>query len=450
MPRVFDGPSTGKRSRMNTLRAMGARMGGVIRATRAYFAVVPFVIPLLLISTSETPSAAEQVVHRFQKPPIDFASAGAHVAIPLPRHPGYVTVERGDTLDVLLESCGIDRAEANRIIPTIGRSVDLRSLRPGQMLRYLRDPDGSTQEVELLVTGWGRVRARRAEPGSSFAVEAVEETPVRIEGVVSGTIETSLWDAVVAAGEHPSVVGQLVDVFQWDVDFFGLQRGDGFSFAVEKRYVGPDFVGYGPIVAARFRHRGETYEAFHFEQEYGVGGYYTADGTPVRKQFLKSPLKFSRITSGFSHKRFHPVLKRFRPHYGVDYGAPSGTPVMSTADGVVTFVGRGSGEGNWIRVRHSSKIETAYLHLSRFAPNIRKGTKVRQGEVIGFVGATGLATAPHLDYRVRESGKWINPVGLRSITLDRLRGKTLREFESVVADRMSRLPGEQDLLVAGR
>lgn len=434
---------------MKTLRAMGARLGGVIRATRAYYAVVPLVIPLLLISMPESPSAAEQPSLPLQKPPIDFVSADLHAAIPLPRHPGYVTIERGDTLDVLLESCGVARAEVSRIIPWIGRSVNLRSLRPGQMLRYLRDPDGTTQEVELLVTGWGRVRARREEPGRDFTVEAVEETPVQIEGVVSGTIQSSLWEAIVAAGEHPGVVSQLVDVFQWDVDFFGLQRGDAFSFAVEKRYVGPDFVGYGPIVAARFRHRGQTYEAFHFESKAGTSGYYTANGTPVRKQFLKSPLKYSRITSGFSHRRFHPVLKRFRPHYGVDYGAPTGTPVMSTADGVVSFAGRGNGEGNWIRIRHSSKIETGYLHLSKFAPGIRKGAKVTQGQVIGYVGATGLATAPHLDYRVRDNGKWINPTGLRSITPDPLRGNSLREFTSAVAERMSRLPGEEPQ-VAGK
>src|SRR6185295_16962917 len=189
-------------------------------------------------------------------------------------------------------------------------------------------------------------------------------------------------------------------------------------------------IGYGPITAARFTHRGVTYQAFRHDMEDGRAGYYGATGTPLRKQFLKAPLKFSRVTSGFTKRRFHPVLKYFRPHYGIDYGAPIGTPVMTTADGVVVEARYKTGEGNFIRIRHSSRIETCYLHLSRYAKGLKPGTKVTQGDVIGYVGMTGLATGPHLDYRVSDGGKWLDPLQLKSITPDPLHGESLRRFRA--------------------
>jgi murein DD-endopeptidase MepM/ murein hydrolase activator NlpD len=180
----------------------------------------------------------------------------------------------------------------------------------------------------------------------------------------------------------------------------------------------------------------------------GRPGYYGASGTPMRKQFLKAPLQFSRVTSGFTKKRFHPVLKYFRPHYGVDYGAPTGTPVMTTADGVVVEARFKPAEGNFVRIRHSSKIDTCYLHLSRFRKGLKKGDVVTQGDIVGYVGMTGLATGPHLDYRVSENGKWLDPLKLKSITPDPLRADSLRRFRANVARLKPRLiapkgPGQE-------
>src|SRR6185369_3070079 len=203
-------------------------------------------------------------------------------------------------------------------------------------------------------------------------------------------------------------------------------------------YAGTDAIGYGPITAARFLHEGDTYQAFRCDSG-DHAGYYAANGTPLRKQFLRAPLAFTRITSSFSNRRFHPILHMFRPHHGVDYGAPVGTPVMTTADGTVVEATYNRGEGNFVRIRHSSRIETSYLHLSRFAKGIRPGKKVVQGEVIGYVGATGLATGPHLDYRVSDNGTWLNPLQLKSITPDPLRGASLQEFRGNVARLMPRL-----------
>lgn len=436
---------------MKNLRAVGVRLGGVLKATRAYYAFVPLAIPLLIFSVSDGKAPATPLdPPSFNKPPIDFLAALEAPAAPLPTHQGYLVVERGDTLDVLLEACGLGRPEASYLVEAFSRSVDPRSLKPGQVIRYEKEADGSTRSVELMVKGWGSVRAERdpAQLGQ-FAVQSVQAPATSVETVVTGEIESSLWEAVTRTGESPQLVPLLVDVFQWDVDFFQLQRGDRFSLIAEKKYVGTDFVGYGPVRAARFEQKGDLYEAFWFEARAGEGGYYTRGGTPVRKQFLKSPVKFSRITSGYTKRRYHPVLKTFRPHYGVDYGAPVGTPVMSTADGVVTFAGRGKGEGNWIRIRHSSRMETAYLHLSKFASGIRKGTRVKQGDVIAYVGMTGLSSGPHLDYRVRDGGSWINPLKVKSITPDPLRGDALRRFRAAVDERLPRLGGEQTL-VAGK
>jgi murein DD-endopeptidase MepM/ murein hydrolase activator NlpD len=260
-----------------------------------------------------------------------------------------------------------------------------------------------------------------------------------VESDVSATIDRSLYEALREQGEGPQLVQQLIDVFQWDIDFFELQKGDSFSLVVSKQYSGTDLLGYGPVKAARFTHRGTTYEAFRHESDDGRGGYYGSSGTPLRKQFLKAPLKFTRITSGFTKKRFHPVLKYFRPHNGIDYGAPIGTPVMTTADGVVVEARYKPGEGNFIRVRHSSRYDTCYLHLSRFAKGLKRGTRVTQGDVIGYVGMTGLATGPHLDYRVSENGKWLNPLQLKSITPDPLRGGSLTRFRANVARLLPRL-----------
>ncbi|HUP66203.1 MAG TPA: peptidoglycan DD-metalloendopeptidase family protein [Thermoanaerobaculia bacterium] len=424
-------------------------MGGALRATRAYYAVVPLAIPLLIFTLSDRP--ARSAPSPSDKPAIDFLAPPSEPA-PLPSHRGYVTVEPGDTLDVVMEACGLDRSEVSFLVSAISREFDPRRLRSGQMVRYLRDADGTTREVELFINGRGSLVGRRSSSQPNlFEVELLEAPETRVQAVISAEIESSLWESLVSAGENPLIVVQLQDVFQWDIDFFRLQRGDWFSVVAEKRFVGLDFVGYGPILAARFHHYGQTFEAFRFERPDGTAGYYTANGRPVRKQFLKSPLKFSRVTSKFTHRRYHPVLKTFRPHYGVDYGAPTGTPVMTTADGVVSFIGKGRGEGNWIRIRHNSQTETAYLHLSRFAKGLKKGSKVVQGDVIGYVGSTGLSTAPHLDYRVRERGTWIDPLKLRSLTPDPLRGDSLRQFEAAVAERLLKLwTGASSLIAENR
>lgn len=424
---------------MKTLRAFGERLGGVVKRPRVYAALaLPLAVPLFIAAVREQPEFGLST-RATMVPPLSlrYHDLRKPFTATLPEHSLVLTIEKNDTLDKILTAGGLSRGESAMLATELSKSIDVRRLRPGHMVRFHYDETGTVDALQMKVTGWGEVQALRN--GATFDVRAQAATIRDVETTISATIRRSLYEALQDAGEGPQVAQQLIDIFQWDIDFFELRKGDSFSFTVSKTYAGPDLVGYGPVTAARFTHRGNTYEAFRHEMADGRAGYYAATGTPLRKQFLKAPLKFPRVTSGFTKKRFHPVLKYFRPHYGVDYGAPVGTPVMSTADGVVLEARYSGGEGNFVRIRHSSRIETSYLHLSRFAKGIKRGTKVMQGDVIGYVGKTGLATGPHLDYRVSDNGKWLDPLKLKSITPDPLRGESLRRFRAGVARLQPRL-----------
>jgi murein DD-endopeptidase MepM/ murein hydrolase activator NlpD len=424
---------------MKKSRALGGRLGGVIKRPRAYVALaLPLAIPLFLAAVRSQPELGGPADPSALKPPsLRYSELRQPLRAELPEHSLILTVEKNDTLDKLLGAGGLSRSDSAQLTNELSKAIDVRRLRPGQLIRFHYDQTGSVDAVQMKVTGWGDVGAVRNANG--FAVTTQQATIKEVETAVSASIRSSLYEALREQGEGPQLVQQLVDVFQWDIDFFELRKGDSFSLVVKKQYSGADLIGYGPVTAARFTHRGTTYEAFRHEQPDGRAGYYAAAGTPLRKQFLKAPVKFTRITSGFTKKRFHPVLKYFRPHYGIDYGAPTGTPVMTTADGVVVEARYKPAEGNFIRIRHSSRYDTCYLHLSRFAKGLKKGAKVNQGDVIGYVGMTGLATGPHLDYRVSENGKWLNPLQLKSITPDPLRGASLTRFRANVARLLPRL-----------
>ncbi|GAC1437686.1 MAG: M23 family metallopeptidase [Thermoanaerobaculia bacterium] len=405
-----------------------------------FAAALPVAIPLVLAAVAMEPSP--RVMPRnataMSLLPVRYSDLAPQAPAQLPEHSVMLTIEEDDTLDGVLVAGGLSRRDASLLTHAFARSVDVRRLRPGNMVRFHYGSPERIDAVQLRLAGWGRVDAER-KPDGTFAVTPHPSKQLTIATTVSADIDSSLYEALRGAGEQPPLVQQLIDVFQWDIDFFSLQKGDSFSLVVEKKFAGADLVGYGPVLAARFVHDGRPYEAFRHEMPNGTAGYYARSATPLRKQFLKAPLKFTRITSGFSRRRFHPVLHYFRAHHGVDYGAPVGTPVMSTADGVVTQTGRDRGEGNFIRIRHTSRMETMYMHLSRFANGIKRGTKVTQGDVIGYVGATGLVTGPHLDYRVNDGGQWLDPLKLKSITPDPLSGDSLRRYKNSVASLLPRL-----------
>jgi murein DD-endopeptidase MepM/ murein hydrolase activator NlpD len=319
-------------------------------------------------------------------------------------------LSRGDTLGSVLQGFGVEPAASRQIIGSVSEYTNVRRLRAGDTYTAYLSADRTLKALELEIPARGTVRVDQASDGWRAAWHPYRR---RVEAQVAhGVVEGPFEAAVAVAGAPRSLAYSLADVFRWDIDFNrDLRRGDEFEVLYELVYLDDRPAGVGNVLAASYTSGGRTLEAYR----YGDGGYYDDEGRPLKKMFLRSPLKFSRITSRFSLHRFHPILKRYMPHYGVDYGAPTGTPVHVTANGVVQFVGRSRGGGNMVKVRHSNGYLTGYLHLSRFARGVHRGVRVAQGQVVGYVGSTGLATASHLDYRVRHNGRWINPLSLRSV-----------------------------------
>ncbi|MDZ7759369.1 MAG: peptidoglycan DD-metalloendopeptidase family protein [Desulfovermiculus sp.] len=264
--------------------------------------------------------------------------------------------------------------------------------------------------------------------------------------VVDGTVRSSLFKAVTDQGEAPVLAIKLADIFAWDIDFIrDIREDDSFRLVVEKRYRKEEFSGYGPIVAAQFTNQGRAYQAFLFSTQDGRTEYFNAQGQAVRKAFLKAPLNFTRISSGYTHRRKHPILNVVRPHLGIDYAAPRGTPVKSVADGVVIARAYERGGGNYIKIRHPNGYITLYMHLSKFRSGIRKGVKVSQGQTIGYVGSTGLSTGPHLDYRVKKNGSYINPLKIDSQPASPVPEKEMARFQQAISPLQAVLEGKNPL-----
>ena len=255
---------------------------------------------------------------------------------------------------------------------------------------------------------------------------------VRIQAV-RVNIRSSLSGAVASAGESRELASRVAGIFAWDVDFLrDIRAGDSFSVVVEKRFRKDKFVGYGKILAAEIVNQGTTYKAYRYETSKGVFGYFDENGKSLQKGFLRAPLAYMRISSRFTYRRFHPVLRRYRPHTGVDYAAPRGTPIHSVASGVVLQRGYNRFSGKFVRIRHNNGMETLYNHMSSFAPGLGVGSHVPQGRMIGRVGSTGIATGPHLDFRMYRNGVPIDPLSVKTIYADPVPSRKIADFRAVV------------------
>jgi murein DD-endopeptidase MepM/ murein hydrolase activator NlpD len=318
-------------------------------------------------------------------------------------------IRRGDTIGSVLARLGVDDPEALVFLRTNPAARPLYQLRPGKPLSVETDDEGRLINLRFVTADGERLSIARN--GDALTAQTAP-APAEIRWKMAvGEIRSSLFGAADAAGLPDVVTLQMADVFAGDIDFYqDLRRGDRFTVVYEMRYVDGEPVGAGRIVAAEFENRGRTMRAFLWRAEDGGENYYTQDGAPLRKAFLRSPMEFSRVTSGFSNARFHPIMQDWRAHKGVDYAAPTGTPVRATGNAKVTFAGRQNGYGNVIELRHQGAFSTLYAHLSRLAPQVRNGARVAQGEVIGYVGQTGWATGPHLHYEFRVGGEQRNPL----------------------------------------
>ncbi|OGS35998.1 MAG: hypothetical protein A2293_06245 [Elusimicrobia bacterium RIFOXYB2_FULL_49_7] len=278
----------------------------------------------------------------------------------------------------------------------------------------------------------------------------IRPRPLRKERVtLAGILQSSLYEAMAKAGERPELVINLIDIFAWDINWFvDPQVGDTFKLIFEKVYSDEEFMGYGKILSAYYKNREKPYRAYYFSPDSTVADYFDAQGVSLRKSMLKAPLAYRRISSRFSRSRFHPILKCRRPHLGVDYAASTGTPVKAAGDGRVLFAGVKGGYGKCVHLRHFNSYTTMYGHLSGFVSALRSGKTVKQGEVIGFVGSTGLSSGPHLDYRVKRGNQFVNPLTLSAPPVGKVPAKWRSDFLSLVERQDAALalsPTEEEL-----
>ena len=356
-----------------------------------------------------------------------------------------VEVRPGDTLVQALGRAGVGARAAAELSTLFTRNgVELKKLRPGDALEVSWTHRGEPIEVRYAPSAWVRFSAVRW--GRSWAITRAETRPdVRVEAV-RGEVRRSLFEAIDALGESPQLVVAMVEIFESDFDFTADTRvGDRFRLLVEKRYAGDSFVNYGRILVAQYVSAGRVLSGVGWVPERpGRDAFYDLDGRSLKKSFLKSPLEFTRITSGFTYARPHPILGGVRPHLAIDYAAPVGTPVRAVADGVVTAAGWDGGNGVSVTIRHRSGYATMYNHLSKIDASVRRGVRVHQRQVIGYVGATGLATGPHLDYRVSKHGQFVNPLSERFIPGEPIgaaqRGRFLERAHTMIGQLEAQAP----------
>jgi murein DD-endopeptidase MepM/ murein hydrolase activator NlpD len=319
-------------------------------------------------------------------------------------------VRRDDTLASLVRRLNISNTEAMDFLHRNANASALSSqLRPGHFIRAQVNQDGELLWLEYEIDSNTTLKIEHTTSG--YQAETVALSVETQQLLKSAEINSSLFAATDAAGIPDSIAMQVADIFSGEIDFHSdLRKGDRFSVVYEAHYNNGSLIKAGKVLATEFTNNGKAYRALMYRNPEGEIGYYTPEGKSLHKSFLRSPLEFSRISSGFSLGRFHPILQRMRAHKGVDFAAPTGTRIKATSDGVVSFVGSKGGYGKVITLRHQNNISTVYGHLSRFVSGLRKGMKVSQGEIIGFVGMTGLATGPHLHYEFLLHGQHRNPM----------------------------------------
>ncbi len=345
-----------------------------------------------------------------------------------PLHIHKQIIRQGYSLSDILEEHQFTASQIHRMREDVKAVYDLARIKAGQELRFFSFENGAIVSLEYDIDPMRYLSIQKQD--QTYTAEIRERASEIREKLIWGVIEDFPINALSRQGEDAPLAILLEEIFAWDVDFrTEIQPGDSFKILFEKKYVEGNFSGYGRILAAEFVNRGRPFQAFRFTYPDNEKiDYFDYDGKSLRKEFLKTPLKAPRVTSRFSSNRLHPVWKTYRPHYGVDYGAPVGTPVYATGDGVVTYAGWSGESGRMIRIRHNKGYETMYLHLRRFASGIKKGARVQMNQYIAQVGASGAVSGPHLDYRIKHHGKYINPLAARFDPVEPLREEFREEF----------------------
>jgi murein DD-endopeptidase MepM/ murein hydrolase activator NlpD len=345
------------------------------------------------------------------------------------------------TFSSVLKDLGVNARTIAAIVTGGKPVINLGKVKAGTKFRliHITDPSSDLVGIELQISAVERVEIKKVNGkwGAQRTLDKVETRTVTFKGEVT----SNLWASAENARMDPNLIIQLTEIFAWELDFAREVRlGDRWRLSVEEKLARGKPVGWGSIVAAEYSNGGKNHTAVLFQVSADQSGYFSADGTSLRKTFLKSPLRYARISSRFSNQRFHPLKKLMRPHRGVDYSAPTGTPVRAVGRGEVILAAWSNEGGNGVRIRHNSAYQTTYLHLSRFEKGLRKGMKVEQGQVIGYVGSTGLATGPHLHFELAHNGKVMDPLQQKFPSEDPIPPARLAEFKTYAAGVLGGLP----------
>lgn len=321
-------------------------------------------------------------------------------------------IKKNQFLSDILTKFEVDYQKIDALVKRSKPVFDVRKIRAGNHYSVICSND-SAQKVKYFVYESSPTEYVVFDLGDSVHVHKGEKEIQRKTRMASGIIESSLWNSMVANEADPNLANELSEIYAWTIDFFGIQKGDSYKIIYDALYVEEEYIGIGNVEAALFNHANFEHFAFYFTGD-TTGDYFDEEANSLRRTFLKAPLRFKRISSKFSYSRMHPVLKRRMPHTGIDYAANAGTPVHAVGDGVVTFSRYKGPNGNMVKIKHNGTYTTAYLHLSKFGKGIKEGVKVRQGDVIGYVGSTGRSTGPHLDFRFYRNGQPIDPLKVKS------------------------------------
>jgi murein DD-endopeptidase MepM/ murein hydrolase activator NlpD len=366
----------------------------------------------------------EQTVRLSEPPTLMYSSSR--------REPVRGTIARNSTLYDELRKVGVSAFDIDTMTRETRKSFDWRKIRAGQSYDVFMTTAGDLDSLLLYTSPQDYVRVRYDVAAECFSAK-IEAVPYVVSyRVTHGTIENSIFASLEEQGAETSLATSLDDIFGWTIDFVSdLRRGDQYVLLYEMREYETGHNVVGDVLAARVVNEGKEYNAVRFVPGGEQVGYYNVDGTSMQKAMRRAPLKFTHVTSSFSKRRFHPVQKVYKPHFGTDYGAARGTPVYATGDGLITAAHYQGGNGNYVKIRHNRTYDTYYLHLAGFAKGIRSGTRVKEGQCIGFVGSTGMATGPHLCYRMMKNGSWVNPKLIQLPARDPVNSNDIARFNGL-------------------
>jgi murein DD-endopeptidase MepM/ murein hydrolase activator NlpD len=358
-----------------------------------------------------------------------------------------VTVKSGDSLAAIFSRVGISAGELHAVLSQGGATHNLKKIYPGQTLRLKTNADQQLVSLSYKIDELSTLDISRN--GDEFEISTTHRTPERRIKNVSGSIDNSLFVSAQAAGLSDSMTMELAGIFGWDIDFvLDIRKGDQFTVLYEELYLDGEPIGNGDILAAEFINQGKRYQAVRYTDAGGKTDYYSLDGKSMRKAFLRTPVEFSRISSGFSLGRKHPILNRIRAHKGVDYAAATGTPIRATSDGKIIYRGKKGGYGNTIIIQHGSKYSTLYAHMSKYRSGLKTGSRVEQGQIIGYIGSSGLATGPHLHYEFRVDGVHRDPLKVKLPGAEPLNSKYLADFSRKAESLLAQLDLMRNVQVA--